>query len=87
MRNASNDQSLFERILIYVYLKLFSRDGARDPWTATDPRDGATRIMIQNHVITPKHVRTRVCPLGCAHGMILFNPHSGMKKGGKRLCG
>ena len=32
-----NDLSLFERILIYVYLKLFSRDGARDPWTATDP--------------------------------------------------
>ena len=75
-----NDQSLFERILIYVYLKLFSRDGA-------------TRNMIQNHVITPRHVRTifrmyrGFCPLGCQHGDILFNPHSGMKKGGKRLCG
>ena len=54
-----NDQSLFERILIYVYLKLFSRDGA-------------TRIMIQNHVITPRHVRTRLSARVCTRGFRLI---------------
>ena len=46
-------QSLFERILIYVYLKLLSRDGA-------------TRIMTQNYVIEPIHVRIGCSPISIA---------------------